>query len=394
MTPCRLRIERQAGICSVGSDWGTIWSALLAGKTGLARRPIDAGRRSTVVPQGLVPDVERGVLDVKGFASGACTALVRRLLDSLVGRERPKSPADRIWLHGATNHGESDILLHLAEHGFPETSASTYLTRSLLWDSVAALGAADFAEVLSLRGWHYSACTSGLLAVVLAGLDLLANGSKGQRCAVIAADAFSVIGASGFAAVSACSSSIPKPLTVEADGMAVSEGAAGLILELALPLAGDVVVGGWGLSCDASHPVRPDLSGQYVATAVRQALCRAKLCAADVDAVIAHGTGTAANDSAEASAIRTLWPAHAPPATSLKGLIGHTMGASGLFNLLAAREVSRTGLLPPASRAGATPLPGLDVVLGEPRHLSRHDVVLALSSGFGGMNAAVLLTNT
>jgi len=149
-----------------------------------------------------------------------------------------------------------------------------------------------------------------------------------------------------------------------------------------------------GESTDAHHLTAPRQDGSGAARALRDALAAAGLDAKEVDHVNAHGTGTIQNDAAEAAALRALFGSRGdmlPPVTSIKGALGHTLGAAGAIEAIAAIWTLGTGLVPPtAGCRQPDPALGLDVVLGEPRR-GEWRVALSCSFGFGGVNAVLCL---
>jgi 3-oxoacyl-[acyl-carrier-protein] synthase II len=176
----------------------------------------------------------------------------------------------------------------------------------------------------------------------------------------------------------------------------LSEGAAFLVLEEAAharargvqPLAG---LSGWGLSCDAAHPTTPISDG--IRRAMAAALVDAGLQPGDAGQVSAHGTGSAANDAAEADAIARLLGQRLGEVTvtAIKGTVGHTEGAAGAFGALTAVLSLQRDTLPPlAGYAGRDPaLPHLRLATGGAEEYHGRNV-LVNASGFGGANASLL----
>jgi 3-oxoacyl-[acyl-carrier-protein] synthase II len=120
------------------------------------------------------------------------------------------------------------------------------------------------------------------------------------------------------------------------------------------------------------------------------ALADAQLTPSDVSHINAHGTSTPLNDLAEAIAVRHVFGDDAPPTTSIKGHLGHSLGAAGALEGVASVLTLQNQLIPPT--AGTTvidPEIALDVVIGEPR-VADVDVVLSNSFGFGGHNGSVI----
>ena len=167
---------------------------------------------------------------------------------------------------------------------------------------------------------------------------------------------------------------------VEADHVAGARGAARL---------GEIVA--YGLSWDAHHATSPDPVGDGAFRAMRAALDRAGIDPADLGTINAHGTGTEANDRAEARAIRRLTDGVPIPVSSTKSFLGHALGAAGILEATATLLSMNAGFIPPTLRF-SDPRPGieLDVVANTPRERD-YDLALSNSFGFAGNNASVVL---
>jgi len=125
-----------------------------------------------------------------------------------------------------------------------------------------------------------------------------------------------------------------------------------------------------------------------------RALADAGLDRAEIDALVAHATATTLGDVAETRAVRTVFGETPRPAvTAPKSALGHGFGAAGAFGVLVATLALRTGELPPTrGLADVDPDCDLDHVRDGPRRTAlRH--VLVNASGFGGQNAAVVLSS-
>ncbi|HEY0263115.1 MAG TPA: beta-ketoacyl-[acyl-carrier-protein] synthase family protein [Granulicella sp.] len=187
-----------------------------------------------------------------------------------------------------------------------------------------------------------------------------------------------------------------KPFARDRDGMTLGEGAATLVLETlesaqarGAKIYAEIV--GFGMSADAHHITQPKAEG--AAEAMRRALADAHADASEVGYINAHGTGTQANDSVEATAIHQVFGERGAtiPVSSTKALHGHSIGATGAIEALATVLALEEGLLP--FNAGVTevdPTLGLDVILGEPRR-ARPTLVLSNSLAFGGLNAVLAI---
>jgi 3-oxoacyl-[acyl-carrier-protein] synthase II len=180
-------------------------------------------------------------------------------------------------------------------------------------------------------------------------------------------------------------------------GVILGEGAAAVVVEPLTRAAGrgaDVlaVLRGVGTSCDAYHVTAPSRAG--IRRAIRDACQRGDVQPEQVDLVLAHGTGTPLNDPTEALALQDVFlgAARRPVITSLKSLIGHTAGASGLMSLVTAVDAMDQDRVPPTLHHSGTidELAGFRVVTATaPARLA---TVQVNAFGFGGVNAVAMLS--
>lgn len=257
--------------------------------------------------------------------------------------------------------------------------------------------AAIVAERLGARGPRAtvsSACASSNTAVGVA-LDWLVN-DKADCVIVVGTDTISPSILAGFNALRAVSVAPAAPFSTPA-GITLGEGAGVLVMEReisarqrgASPLAW---VRGYGLSGDAFHETATDPEGTGVETAMRAALADAGLEGPDIDYVSAHGTGTDSNDIPESHATARV-VGTGTPLSSPKSFLGHTLGASGVIELIVTCIFAERGLVPPTRHFdGVRPgCPDLDYVPNEPR---AHDVChfLCNNYGFGGNNSSLVVS--
>jgi 3-oxoacyl-[acyl-carrier-protein] synthase II len=125
---------------------------------------------------------------------------------------------------------------------------------------------------------------------------------------------------------------------------------------------------------------------------MRKAHRNASVACSDIDYVCAHGTGTLANDAAEAKAMRAVFGERLPPVSSIKSMLGHTMGAASGFGAIASALAIVHGFLPPTMNWEVPDLEmdGLDVVPNQARR-ARIRVVQNNGFAFGGNNSIVML---
>ncbi|MCP2167073.1 beta-ketoacyl-[acyl-carrier-protein] synthase family protein [Goodfellowiella coeruleoviolacea] len=175
-------------------------------------------------------------------------------------------------------------------------------------------------------------------------------------------------------------------LTGEGSGMVVMETLTSA-LDRGAPIYAEVL--GYGLNCDAHHPVAPDRAS--VARCIRLALDDAGVAPAEVDLISAHGTGTKANDVTEARAIHDVYGGEPPRVVSLKSMLGHTMGAaSALAAIACALAITHEFIPPTINHVETDPDCRIDCV---PNQSVRADLRIVQNNGlaFGGNNAVLIL---
>jgi nodulation protein E len=183
-----------------------------------------------------------------------------------------------------------------------------------------------------------------------------------------------------------------RPFSLGRKGMVIGDGAGVLVLEVeehARARGARVLaeVAGFGMTADAGDIVAP--SGEGGAQAMRAALQDAGIAADEVGYINAHGTGTLANDRAEAAAIRAVFGEVSPPVSSTKGMHGHAIGATGALEAIACVMALTEGVLPPTvGFQTADPDCALDLVVDVARAV-RAQAVLSNAFAFGGLNAVL-----
>jgi len=235
-----------------------------------------------------------------------------------------------------------------------------------------------------------TACTSGLVALIEAAMEI-AEGSASSVMA-IGADVAQDFVRDGFNALKAQSPTVCRPFDRDRHGLTLGSAAAGCLLKAERDAETLAVLSGFGISNDATHMTAPDRKAGGLIRAIRQALRHAGLEPSEIDVVFAHGTGTPYNDAMEAVAIEKVFlDAGASPAvTAVKGLIGHTLGAAGMIEAALAVEMLRRQVIVPVAHLEVPENTRMDFVTRPRGTKIRH--VLKIASGFGGMNAAVIMS--
>ncbi|MEV6650783.1 beta-ketoacyl-[acyl-carrier-protein] synthase family protein [Streptomyces sp. NPDC051219] len=189
-----------------------------------------------------------------------------------------------------------------------------------------------------------------------------------------------------------------RPFDADRDGFVPAEGAAVIVLERAedARARGAHVyahISGYGASADAHHATAPEPEGAGAELALRAALKDADIAPDAVDHVNAHGTSTPLNDEMEAKLIRRVL-GDRPAVTSVKGVVGHSLGAAGAIEAAITAMTIDKGLIPPTANLDSLdPAIELDVVAKAARP-AKVEVAVSNSFGFGGQNAVLLLTRS
>ncbi|MEM9555033.1 MAG: beta-ketoacyl-[acyl-carrier-protein] synthase family protein [Acidobacteriota bacterium] len=403
MTTPRIVITGLGLVTSLGTG-RTAWHALLEGRSGLS--PVESFDTSN-------HSVDLGG-EIKGFdGASAC----RRVAPQSVGRAgrlaiaAARQAADdaglmagdalatrwapeRVGVAMGTTSGEPGHVERFDDHWLAGTLARD--EGALAWLYPCHTIAAHIAEELDAAGPNAmlpAACAAGNYAIGYA-FDAL----RERRADVMlagGADAFSRITYTGFARLGAIAPERCQPFDRGRRGMVPGEAAAVLVLEReddarrrgAEPIA---EVAGYGLSCDAHHMTAAHPEGDGAARAMREALRHARIDADAVQYVSAHGTGTPTNDKLETRAVRTVFGQRRVPVSSVKSMIGHTMGAaSAVESAVCALAVAEGRIPPTINFEEPDPDCDLDCVPNTARELPVR-VAMNNAYAFGGNNASVL----
>jgi len=237
-----------------------------------------------------------------------------------------------------------------------------------------------------------TACAAGNYAIGY-GFDAIRSGEAdfalGGGAAALCRMSFAAFYRLGAMAPERC-----QPFDKDRRGTLTGEGAGVLVLEdsesaRARRARVYAEVLGYGLNCDADHPVAPNPNS--VARCMELALRDAKIKPDEVDFISAHGTATKANDVAEASAIRQVFGDAPPRTVSMKSMLGHTFGAAGALGAIGCVLAMTGGFIPPTiNHVETDPECDLDCV---PNEAIEADVRVVQNNAlaFGGNNAILIL---
>ncbi len=389
-------------VTPIGTGCGEFWRNLLAGRSGIA--PVQSFDTSGYnVHRGAEVkefNAEDHVLNLDaahlGRASQFAIAAARLALAD-AGVEIGSLDRKRAGVSMGTTSGEPREV---------ERFDDSYVSRNLdrIGSEFLALYpchviAAHVASELNFAGVNTmipTACAAGNYAIAHA-LDVL----RAERADLMLAggsDAFSRITFTGFARLGAVAPETCQPFDRLRKGMIPGEGAGVLVLEpfeRARRRGARVYaeVGGYGLSCDAHHMTAAHPQGDGAERAMRQALADSRTNTEEVSYISAHGTGTATNDRLETIAVKRLFKdaAYRIPISSVKSMLGHTMGAaSAIEAAVCALAVFNDRVPPTINLNEPDPECDLDYVPNFAREL-RVNVAMNNAYAFGGNNASLIL---
>ena len=374
-TVTAVTVVDQGLISAYGDGVACCADGLLSGRTALVKAGDAFPSQLSEMPVGRVPQLGAGV--------GRLSRLLERLFNP-----GHSIPSDAV-IYAATTVGEIDVLEAAVRAGKEADAASSCV--STLGTRVAA-----FLKRSPETGVTFSAaCASSTAALAMAASAI----RRGElSCAlVVGCDTLSEFVLSGFSALMALDARGARPFDLDRKGVSLGEAAAYVVLmsEERAAQEGRVVQGylhGWGMTCDANHLTGPSRDGIPLSEAIEQALTLAGLTADDVDAICAHGTGTLYNDQMELLAFHRAMRQRPVPLFSVKGGMGHTLGAAGLAEMLLSLEFLKRGIIPSTIGMGEASPEALGWASTEAQPIQQDGVMLTTNSGFGGVNVALLVS--
>jgi 3-oxoacyl-[acyl-carrier-protein] synthase II len=360
-------------ITPLGDTRQDLWACLLQGKSSI--RPV--GR----FPVGNYMSTIGSWFDKLPLEteSSACQLLIEGLISDL-----EDIPRDSLLITATTKSGIDN--LEKLSRGKNAAREDVFLF------SIAA----SASKKLGLGGGWFNvsaACASSTVALSR-GADFIASGFT-DTVIVLCVDLLTEFVFAGFSALRILSPSPCRPFDRNRDGLSLGEGAAAVILmspercrRLDLRPMGRIA--GWGCTNDANHLTSPSAEGNGLIRAIADALRRARLESGDIAAIGAHGTATVYNDLMELRAFDRILAGRRIPVYSIKGAIGHTLGAAGGIETVVGLLALDANTAPPTV-GFALPESGAEgKVSGAPAAI-QGDYILITNSGFGGINAALIL---
>ena len=386
-------------VTSVGVGVDAFWSAILSGACGIsAVESFDTSRYGVHIggevknfdPRG---SIERLRPNAMGRASQLAIAAARLALKDAALDPSALDPMTTGVSMGTTS-GEPSLIEVFNDKDMAGSREA--IGPEFIQQYPSHVIAAHVASEFGFAGPNVvipTACAAGNYALAHAS-DNIRHGEADVMLAG-GSDAFSRITYTGFARLGAIAPERCQPFDKNRKGMVPGEGAAILVLErrdraLARGARIYAELAGYGLTCDANHMTAPQ--GDGAARAMQIAMADAGVRPEEIGYISAHGTGTAVNDRVETAAVKQAFGAVAyqVPMSSIKSMLGHTMGAASAIEAAACTLVVRDDRLPPTiHHETADPECDLDYVPNASRHAA---VELAMNNAyaFGGNNASVI----
>jgi len=405
MEPLRVVVTGMAGISPIGNDWPIVRERLARGSTGVqvvdAWRTI-AGMKTRLgapVSFALQAQISRKLLRTMGRVAQLAVHTTELALADAGLKDSPivRSGDCGVSYGSTTGSPEdgADFALLLKARSTQGINAIKYLR---MMSHTAAM---NIALAFGVRGRLVptsSACTSGSQGIGY-GYEAIRFGRQtvmicggAEELSPVEPIVFETMGEA-----SLCDSqppTTPRPFDRARDGLVIGEGAATLVLEelaharsRGAPIYAEVL--GFGTNCDGAHVTQPTPAA--MAEVMRLALGDANLAAATIDYVNAHGTATTLGDIAESQAVAEVLGRRVP-ISSLKGHIGHTLGACGALEAWMTIEMLREGRFAPTLNLDEVDpqCAPLDYVVREPRRIDA-SIAMTNNFAFGGINTSLVL---
>jgi 3-oxoacyl-[acyl-carrier-protein] synthase II len=400
-------------VTPIGNDIESMWSSLLAGKSGAA--PITLFDTTLFATKfgcevknwdgGKFFD-KRELKHLDRFLQFGVAAGVMAVEDAGFGTRVPEHEADRWGVYigaglGGVKTIEDTYAAQVAKG--PRYGFSPYFVTDIIINEVPGM--------VSIRTGatgpnfsHVSACSTGAHSIGEA-MRTIRHGYADAMIAGGTEATIAILGVGGFNSMRAMSTrndapeKASRPFDKDRDGFVIGEGAGVVVLEelerakkRGARIYAEVV--GYGANSDAHHVAAPAPDHRGAQACFKIALNDAKLDPSAIAYINAHGTSTDLNDKNETIAVKKVFGDHAYKLamSSTKSMTGHTLGAAGGIEAAITALALTRGVLPPTTNYD-TPDPDcdLDYVPNQPRE-QRVDYAMSNSFGFGGTNAALILS--
>jgi 3-oxoacyl-[acyl-carrier-protein] synthase II len=399
MNKRRIVVTGLGVVSSVGIGKDNFWNAIINGKSGISRvtsfdtkefKRHYAGEIKNFNPEEFIH--KRKVRFLGRTSQLAIAAASLALKDSRLFLKNINK--DRTGVFIGTTMGEKPLEESIEawiKEGYEKISKIKILQSSA--NNISS----NIANYFKFQGPNYlipTACAAGNYAIGY-GFDLIKKGDI-DYAVVGGSDSFSKVAFSGFHRLYAMAPEKCQPFDKNRKGMLVGEGAGMLVLEpieSALRRKSNIYaeVLGYGISCDAHHMTASHVEG--IEKVIQKALKEADVQQEEVDYINAHGTGTQGNDKTESAAIKNVFKERYRiiPVSSIKSMLGHTMGAASAIEALACCLTVKEDIIPPTINF-ETPDPECDIYcVSNKAKIKRVNIALNNGLAFGGNNSCLVI---
>lgn len=403
MTENRVVITGLGLVTPIGTGVENFWNAAVRGENGVRPLKIFDPTQFRTKTGGEVLDFDpklyfsqSDIAHMGRSSQFAAAATKMAIEDSKV--DLSKEDSFRIGVSMGTTMGEPQILEEAVNIKY-KSGSPDQIPQHLPRQYPCATIPANVARIFGLKGPHIiipTACAAGNYAIGYA-FDLIRLG-KADMMIAGGSDPFSGIAFTGFNRLLATTPDIVRPFDLNRAGMAVSEGAGILVVESlshAIARGANIYaeIIGYGLGCDAFKMTIPDPEGSGGILALKRSIENSGISIDDIDYICAHGTGTGENDKSETLIVKTVLgeKARTTPVTSLKSMLGHTMGAASAIEAAGCALMIKHGtILPTINYNDPDPECDLDYVPNQARSADL-DVVISNAYAFAGNTSSLVL---
>jgi len=411
----RIFVVGHSAVTCLGRDMDSTWQGLIGCRSGIRRHPALAGETFLQDLAGLVEDFGPGSAsedpDIAKlptrFLHLAMAAARSAWSDAGLDRRESLIDRDRAAVVVGSAFGGLDLLE--AEEARAAKRRSPAVSPYLIPGMTVNQAAGQIAQHMRLYGPSAApanACASGGHAIVLGALFLQTGDADLALCGA-GESAFTPSVVNGFATMYALLGRKPgdrsehdpgqasRPFSKDRAGFVLAEGAGALVLatETAvhrLGLEPQAEILGWSTNSDGYHMAMP--CRERIVRCLEAAMKKAGLAPEDIDYYNAHGTSTIVNDQVETLVIKDVFrdQARRLAISSIKGALGHSLGAAAAIEAAVSVRALQEQLIPPTLNYLPDPELDLDYVPDQPR-AARLDTVLTAAFGFGGTNNSLIL---
>jgi 3-oxoacyl-[acyl-carrier-protein] synthase II len=413
--PKRIFVVGHSAVTCLGRDMESTWSGLIAGQSGI-RRHCELGRDSYLQdiagmvegfgPNGDCEDPAVAKLSAR-FLHLAMAAARAAWTDAALDRCESRIDPERAVVMVGSAFGGLDLLEAEQSRMLKRRTlgVSPYLVPAMIINQAGG----QIAQHLRLHGPSVApanACASGGHAIVLGAMFLKSDEAEIALCGA-AESAFTPPIVNGFATMKALlghkagdrseddPAQASRPFSNDRAGFVLAEGAGMVVLATAsavsrLGLIPQAELVGWSVNSDGYHMAMP--CEKRIARCIARAIERAGLTPDTIDYYNAHGTSTVLNDQVETVVLKELFGdgARRLPISSVKGALGHSLGAASAIEMAVSVRALLEQLIPPTINYLRDPALDLDYVPNQAR-AAPLETVLSASFGFGGSNNALIL---